>query len=81
MGFRVVLNLCPTVRDEGVVCRRLQEWCSNRNANPMFARTVVAGIRRALTGDGNPIANSDEIFMISWFCVTGITNEDTPRCE
>lgn len=81
MGFRVVLDLCPAVCNEGVVCRRLQEWCSDRNANPMFACPIVAVVHRALTGNGYPIANGDEIFMISWFCVTRISNEDTPRCE
>jgi hypothetical protein len=81
MGFSFRLDLCSTICNKGVVCRRLQEWRSNCDANPMFARIVVVGVRRALTGDGNPIANRDEIFMIARFRVTRIPNGDTPRCE
>ena len=81
MGFRVVLDLCTTICNKGVVCRRLQEWRSNRNANPMFARTIVVVICRALTGDGYPVANGDEIFMIGRVRVTRIPNEDTSCCE
>ena len=81
MGFRIVLNLCSTVCNERVVCRRLQEWCSDRNANPMFACPLVAVVRRALTGDGDSVANGDKIFMIGWFCMTGIPNANTPRFE
>ena len=81
IGFRFVLELCPTVHDEGVICRSLQEWRSNRNPNTVFARPVVAIIRRTLTGDGDPIVNSDEIFVVGWIRVTGIADTNTLRCK
>ncbi|GAA5049495.1 hypothetical protein GCM10025751_22370 [Haladaptatus pallidirubidus] len=81
MGFSFLLDLCPTVCDEGMVCCCLQEWGSNCDANPMFACSFVPSICRTFTGDGDPVANGDEIFMIGRIRVTRIPNEDTPRCE